>query len=59
MTLLLVILVVLLLCGGGWGYSTGHVTWGNPAGIILFVLLLLVVVGLVGSGSGLGWHRLW
>ena len=52
MTLLLIILLILLFAGGGWGYSTGHVTWGNPAGIILFVVLIVVLLGLFGT-----WHR--
>ncbi len=55
MLILLIVLLVLLLAGGGWGYNAGHVAWGNPLGIILFILLIMVIFGLVG-GPRFGWY---
>ena len=46
MLLILVILLVLVLAGGGWGYRTGYVTYANPAGIILMIIVVLLLLGL-------------
>jgi len=56
MTLVLVILIVLLLLGGGWGYSSGHVAYNNPIGIILTVLVVVLLVGLFLPYAGYHWY---
>jgi len=44
---LLIVLLVLALLGGGVGHSRfGYAGW-SPAGLILFVLVLLLVLGRV------------
>lgn len=53
-TILLIVLLVVLLFGGGYGYRTGLVTYGNPLSIILVVVLVLLVLGLFG-GPRYGW----
>ena len=58
MTLILIILLVLLFAGGGWGYSTGYMTYQHPLNIVLLVVLLLLLLGLVG-GPRLGWWGYW
>lgn len=41
----LIVLLVLALFGGGWGHSRfGYAGW-SPAGVILVVLLVMLVVG--------------
>jgi hypothetical protein len=42
-------LLLVLLLGGGWGYSTGYWGYGNPLGLVLLVLIVLVLVGAVGG----------
>ena len=55
MTLLLVVLLILLIAGYGCGYRGGWiVSYGDPRGVILMVLLVLVLVALLG-GPRLGW----
>ena len=49
MTLLLIVLLVLLLAGGGYGWHGGYVTAGNPLGIVLIVLVILLLVGAFGA----------
>jgi hypothetical protein len=57
------ILLILLLCGAGSGaYNGWYGRYGpegtgyNPLGIVLFIVLLLVVVGLIG-GPHWGWYH--
>lgn len=47
MTLLLIVLLVLLLAGGGYGWHTGYVTYGNPVGLVLLVIVVVLLVGLL------------
>lgn len=54
MSLFLILLLVLLVAGGGYGWSTGYTTHESPAGIILLVLIVLVILGLIG-GPRAGW----
>lgn len=56
MTLILIVLLLVLLLGGGWGYTQGHVAYGNPVGIILLVLLIIVLLGLVTPFVGYRWY---
>jgi hypothetical protein len=56
MDLLLLILIIILLCGAGWGWQGGTVAWNNPVGIILFVILILLLLGLFGPWLP---HRYW
>lgn len=55
--ILLIVLIVLLLTGGGYGYRSGAVTYNNPFGIVLGVLLILLLIALLSP-----WpypHRYW
>lgn len=56
MELILIIILLLLLLGGGWGYQAGHVGIGNPVGIVLLVLLIIVLLGLVSPHLGYRWY---
>lgn len=56
MTLILIVLLILLLAGGGWGWNAGHVTYGNPIGILLFVILIILLVGLIAPFAGYRWY---
>lgn len=45
LTTLLIILIVVALAGGGWTSATyGWASW-SPAGVLLFVLLILFLTG--------------
>lgn len=45
LTTILIVLLVLALLGGGFGYSrVGYASW-SPAGAILVVLLVLLLMG--------------
>jgi hypothetical protein len=52
MTLILIILLLLILFGGGYGYRTGYVTYGNPIGIILFIVIIIILLGLIAPRFG-------
>lgn len=59
MTLILLIIVIIVLFGGGfYGYRSGYVGpgygYGNPFGLFLLVIVLLLVFGAFG-GPRLGW----
>ena len=47
--ILLVVLLVVLIARGGYGYSTGYMTYQHPLNIVLLVLLILVILALVGG----------
>jgi len=49
MTVLLIIILILIIFGGGYGLRSGTIThWGDPIGLILLVLLIVVIFSLVG-----------
>lgn len=56
MTLLLIVLLILVLAGGGYGWRGGWVTYGNPLGVVLFVILILLLLGLVLPPLGYRWY---
>ena len=53
-TILLIALIVLLLGGGGYAWRGGYVSYGNPLGIVLLVVLILLLLGVFG-GPRWGW----
>ena len=57
MTLILIVLLIVLLAGGGWGWRAGYVgpgAAGNPIGLLLLIVLILIVLGAFG-GPHFGW----
>ena len=56
MTLILIILLILLLFGGGYGWHTGNITYGNPLGIVLFIIIVLLLLGLLLPIAGYRWY---
>lgn len=56
MILLLVIVLLILLLGGGYGYNAGYVTYGNPLGVVLFIIIILVLLGLFLPVAGYRWY---
>ena len=56
MTLILIILLILLLLGGGYGWHTGNITYGNPLGIVLFIIIVLLLLGLLLPIAGYRWY---
>lgn len=55
MTLILIVLLILLLAGGGWGWHGGYVGY-NPIGLVLFVILIVVLLGLFLPFAGYRWY---
>lgn len=47
MMLIVIVLLVLLLAGGGYGWRAGYYAPGDPLGIVLIIVLLMLVFGLV------------
>lgn len=45
-TILLIVLIILALSGGFYGYRTGYVTYSNPIGFILLIVVILLLLGL-------------
>lgn len=50
LTIVLIVVLVLALGGGGWGQRAGwgYVGW-SPAGVVLFLLLVLWLTGYLGG----------
>lgn len=49
MTLILIVVLVLLIAGGGYGWRSGYYGPGDPLGIILIVVLLVLLFGVLGG----------
>lgn len=55
-TLILIVLLVLLLAGGGYGWRAGAVTYANPLGLVLMVILIVLLLGLILPVAGVRWY---
>ena len=49
MTIVLLVLIVVLLAGGGMGWRNDYWGYGNPVGLVLLVLLVVIVFSLIGG----------
>ena len=56
MTLILIILLLVILLGGGYGFRSGYFAYGDPLGILLIIVLVLLILGLVTPYFGFRWY---
>jgi len=46
---IIIVLLIVLLFGGGYGYRSGRLGLGDPLGIVLLVVVVVLLLGLVGG----------